>query len=103
MTIERDMVIDWLAAERLYQEQRFPDRSEHDDKLRTEGIGPNSFWWNEVTRYIFRADRLGLQTPLGRQAAAKAAAVAQELVASVIRVYGHLPAPGVQSGEIDDL
>jgi hypothetical protein len=97
----RDEVEAWLAEERLYQESKYPDRTAHDVKMRSEGCGPNTWWWEEVFRYLYRAQRLGLQTPLGRQAAAKAAAVAQEMAASVIRVYGHLPAPGVTSGDVE--
>ena len=97
---ERDRVVEWLAAERSYQEHKYPDRTVHDDKMREQGVDDRGFWWSEVNRYLYRAERLGLDTPLGRQAAAKAVATAQEMLASVIRVYGPLPPPGVTSGDV---
>lgn len=102
---ERDTVEAWLAAERAYQEQRpaaIIEQAENDALMRTQGCGPDSFWWNEVHHYLYRANRLGLNTPLGKQAAAKAAFAAQQLLGSVIRVFGPLPAPGVISGDIRD-
>jgi hypothetical protein len=88
----------WLAGERRYQLAKFGTTL--DDEHTREGIGTESWWWQQITNYFHRASLLGLDNPLGRQAIAKFTATACGLFESVIREYGAPPPPGVPSGEL---
>jgi len=88
----------WLVAERHYQVGKFG--FEMDDVHTRVGLDEDSWWWQQLTNYIHRANVLGLDNPLGRQALAKFAATACGLLESAIRIYGSLPSPGVPSGEV---
>jgi hypothetical protein len=90
----------WLVAERRYQTKKFG--TELDDQHTADGLGLDGWWWQQLTNYYHRASVLGLETPVGRQAIAKFTATACGLLESVIRLHGHLPAPGVPSGEVVD-
>lgn len=114
---EREHLHEWEELESGYVEDKFftDDKIEtaHDDTLRRYDL--NEFWLNQVTQYYGRAqtflsaiksnpdisekDKRDLERR-AQQALAKAYMTARDLVASSIRVYGALPAPGVPSGEI---
>lgn len=99
---ERKRVLEWLRVEwEEYANQKQDDyRPAHDVTLAREGIGPGTWWESEVLRYMKRADVLGLNTPLGRQAACKGMAVYVDMCAAIVRVYGDPPPAGVPSGEL---
>jgi len=91
--------IEWLQAELNYSDAKHGDRRpEHDVEMANDGVAPGFFWADEVMNYVHRANVLGLDNPLGRQAIAKGFAVYEAMLESVERVYGPLPEPGVPSG-----
>ena len=71
---------------------KWPDHTEDEIDI-DEYVG-----W--VGSYMHRAVVLGLDTPSGRQALAKALKTLQGFTESAVRRYGPLPDPGVPSGEI---
>jgi hypothetical protein len=89
----------WLVEEVRAQPVKFT--SADDDAHTRDGLGDDSWWWQQLTNYYGRARVLGLETPLGRQALAKFVATAVALLDSVIRCHGPLPTPGHPSGEIE--
>ena len=92
-----EQVLDWLADERAYQVSKFV--TEQDDQHTEAGF---DWWEQQFDNYRHRAKVLGLDTPVGRQAAAKFAATAAGWVESIIRVYGPLPEAGVPSGNVGE-
>lgn len=93
----------WLRDEHGdYADPKFDDirEAEHDPHMKDEGVGKGSWWENQVFQYVGRADTLGLDNPLGRQALMKGLACYTGMIESMIRVYGDPPLPGVPSGEI---
>jgi len=89
---------EWLIGERGYQLRKFG--TDLDDKHTLEGVGQDSWWWQQLFMYLHRSSILGLHSEVGRQAVAKFAATACGLLESVIRTHGPLPLPGVPSGEL---
>jgi hypothetical protein len=89
---------EWLAGERRYQVEKFG--TELDDEHTRQGLGDETWWRQQLLNYLHRAHVLGLELPVGRQAAAKFTATACGLLESLIRVHGPLPPPGVPSGEL---
>ena len=88
----RQAAIDWIKAEHDVYEGPKWDREEDDAKDTKQ-------WEDRITNYTHRAQVLGLDNPLGRQAVAKAAATAVAYLESIFRVYGSIPSPGFSSGE----
>lgn len=93
-------VIAWLVAEGAYQQQKFPDRSEHIDSLEPDLM--ESAYVRDFLMYAHRAQILGLSTKRGRQAAAKATAVAVAMLDAITTAYGDLPSAGRPSGDVGD-
>jgi len=92
MSNARHCAIDWIEAEhQAYELDKF-ERDKDDTKTAEE-------WYGRVTMYLNRAEILGLDNPLGRQAVAKAATTAVAYLESVFRVHGSVPSPGFSSGE----
>ncbi len=90
-------VFSWLRGERALQLSEFgPER---DNEHTVEGLGEGSWWSNQLTSYLQRAQALGVETQAGRQALAKFVATAIGLLESTVRLYGWLPSPGVRIGE----
>lgn len=93
--------IEWLQHELAYSTTKHgPYRPDHDAHLKETGAALDGFWAGEIMGYMKRASVLGLDSPLGRQAAAKGFAVYEAMLESIERVYGPLPEPGHPSGEI---
>lgn len=92
------IAFNWLSAERFYQTEKFG--TAQDDQHTLDGLGDDSWWWQQLTNYFHRSRVLGLDSPLGRQAIAKFAATACGLLESVIRVHGAPPPAGVASGTV---
>lgn len=90
---------EWLVGERSYQVKKFGTAL--DDQHTKDGLGEDSWWWQQLMNYYHRSKILTLETPVGRQALAKFVATACGLLESVIRVYGDVPRPGVSGGEIN--
>ncbi len=91
----------WIDKERIYADNKFQrQRKNQDEEISADGFSEESFWYNQVTQYFWRANILGLDNPAGRQALAKAYMTLGGAVESMIRVYGPLPEPGHPSGEI---
>jgi hypothetical protein len=83
--------LDWVEAEHAaYEGDKF-DREEDDLKTAKE-------WSLRVDNYLVRAEVLGLDNPLGRQAVGKAATTAVAYLESMFRRFGGLPSPGFTSG-----
>ena len=106
LTPERRQVYTWLQAEETgHQDLKFTEVTKtdggdlSDDAWTYQPLMDR--WYGQIGMYLHRADTLGLTSPLGRQAAAKAVAVAHGMLESIVRVYGDLPPGGVPSGEID--
>lgn len=89
-------VLGWLRGERSYQMAKFGVAA--DDEHTKAGLGQDQWWWRQLTTYFHRAGVLGLENELGRQALAKFVSTSCGLLESVVRLYGHLPPPGVPSG-----
>src|SRR5450759_1978056 len=92
----------WQRMEIAYRSSKF---EVFDDRqlLRTEGVGRGTIWYDQIVEKLHRAQVLGLATPAGRQAVAKAAAASLALTETVVLEYGLLPMPGVPSGDALDL
>lgn len=88
--------LDWIKSEHdVYQGNKF--EQEQDDWHTVHNL---QWWERRIDMYLHRAKILGgPETPLGRQAVAKAAATAVGYLESVFRVYGSVPSPGFESGE----
>lgn len=98
-TPERKQSMDWLNAEFSYAEGKWP-KEQHDGITVREGT--TGRWMTDIDMYLHRANVLGLGTPRGRQAAAKAMATCHTMMESIIRVYGPLPKGGLTSGDIGE-
>ncbi len=90
-------VAEWLEAEWGYQMTKFT----LDEIDATTRAGEDDWSWR-LNQYLHRAQLLGLENSMGRQALAKYVATAVGMLDSVQRVHGPLPAPGVPSGEISE-
>ncbi len=84
----------WLRIEQqVYQGKKFEELDQTHDNLLA--------WFEErINMYLNRAITLGLDNPLGRQAAAKATATAVGMLQNIIRVANWIPQPGFPSGEL---
>jgi|SRR5688572_14339693 len=84
--------IDWVESEHLsYEENKFAEEA---DDAKTAGE-----WSGRIGMYLRRAEVLGIENPLGRQAVAKAATTCVAYLESMFRVHGSVPSPGFTSGE----
>ena len=91
-SVEHQAALDWIKAEHdAYEGEKF-DRELDDIKTAEE-------WYGRVMMYLNRAEILGLDNALGRQAVAKAATTCVAYLESCFRVHGSVPAPGFSSGE----
>jgi hypothetical protein len=97
-----EYLLSWLRQELAYVDEKFPPsiRVVHNSELEKEGVSFNSYWFQQVYQYVKRAEILGLDNPLGRQAIAKALSTMFGLVEGVVATYGELPPPGVSSGNL---
>jgi hypothetical protein len=97
-----EYLLDWLTKELVYVDKKFPSsvRGDHSSELEQTGVSFDSYWFQQVYQYVKRAEILGLDNPLGRQAIAKGLSTMFGLVERVIEVYGELPPPGVSSGNL---
>jgi len=94
-------VCDWVGDEYDYATTKVTQNPEADDKKTRD---TPEYWEDQISMYVHRSIVLGLDTPAGRQAAAKAATTAMCFLESAVRVHGLLPEPGVSSGNsLDDL
>lgn len=97
----RQIWLEWLSRESEYASAKYDDsRPDHDAFMKTQGVGPESWWRDQLLQYVHRAHVLGLDNENGRQQLAKALATATGMVESMIRVYGLPSEPGHPSGEI---
>lgn len=86
--------ITWLKIEQeLYQGEKF-------EELDKDHPVDMNWWQDRIFMYLKRAQVLGLDNPLGRQAVAKAAATAVGMLENLLRTYGWVPQPGYPSGEL---
>ena len=115
---ERLHLYRWIAAEEEYVFGKFDQnaqRDDHDEEMRSQHVGPESFWIRQIMQYYDRANLFFAQAAQtddkeakralesrGQQALAKAMMTAKGCVESSIRVFGPMPAPGVASGEISE-
>lgn len=95
----------WIMRERReYADRKYPPGSPNYDArladMRANGIGPGSTEVVFLTNYLKRAELLGLDTLLGRQAFAKFVVTAFAILDRVVMAYGPLPEPGHPSGVI---
>lgn len=85
--------LDWISAEhQVYEETKFLEKAD-DEKTAVD-------WSSRIEMYLHRAETLGLDNPLGRQAVGKAATTTVAYLESVMRSFGSVPAPGFPSGEL---
>lgn len=90
-------IMQWIDGEWEYARKKFGTTAakrwdDHPEDLFLEE------WIRQVTQYYGRAQAMGLDSEMGRQAVAKAAVTALAFGAAVIRKYGELPPPGTPSG-----
>jgi hypothetical protein len=81
--------VEWIRAERVYQQQKFNYEKEADR--------PVEYWDQQFNTYIQRLPLFGLDTAPGIQAALKLAATAVALCEHLADQY-ELPTPGLPSG-----
>jgi hypothetical protein len=86
----------WIRDEHDYQTNK---TSAETDDARTRDNSSAYLWREKIDMYLNRAAVLGIDTDVGRQAVAKAAATAVGYLESVVRVHGSVPEPGVPSGD----
>lgn len=99
---ERKKVLEWIRDEwaghaDLRNKDGRLDALEH---MIDSGVGERSWWFGVTLNYLIRADKLGLDTPAGRQAVMKATGTMVDMAATMIQAYGLPPLPGYPSGEI---
>jgi hypothetical protein len=92
-----DYVREWQDGELPYRSTKFPLKLNR-EAMQNEGIGPGSLWWDQIVGKLERANTLGLDSAVGRQALAKCAAAVLALTQAAVDSYGPLPKPGVPSG-----
>lgn len=89
-----EAVIKWMRQERIvYQTKKFDYVKEADRRHEA------SYWLQQFGSYEQRLEALGLNSPLGKQAALKLAATAIALCEHLAD-EGPLPEPGYSSGTI---
>lgn len=107
----------WINGEEHYVAGKFDDqRVIHDDDLRNNRMSRESWWFGQIVQYYDRArlffdqaqdDGLGAEDRrrlemLAQQALVKGFMTAKGCVESSIRVFGPLPEPGHNSGEVHE-
>jgi hypothetical protein len=105
MTKHYVYVESWLFLEHKYTVDKF-GLSADAEHIKEFNSAPddNNWWENQINMYLHRARTLGLDTPGGRQALAKAASTAVMATRAAVEEFGQLPKAGVTSGEgLDDL
>jgi hypothetical protein len=96
------VIINWMYEERAYQHEKF-SMEENDESTPAEGaVAAGSYWMQQFNSYLQRLDLLPLDTPQGKQAAAKFTATALGFLESIMRRHGDLPRPGVPSGVLEE-
>lgn len=121
---ERAQLYRWVNGEESYVAGKFDDqRNGHDDAMREQHLHNEGFWLRQIVQYYDRAriffdaaadlrataDERGADAIRaremelrGQQALAKAFMTAKGCVESSIRVFGNLPEPGHNSGEVHE-
>lgn len=94
-------VATWLKDERSYQTKKFGYSTDDIEHVR-QGMGENSWLWQQVLNYVGRVRLFGLDMPQGRQAYFKLIATLVGLAEATIHEYGLPPAPGFSSGNIEE-
>lgn len=95
-----DEVLAWQYAERSYVMDKWGiERPEIDAELAADN---GTRFRHDVEMYLHRAQVLGLDNPLGRQALMKGLSTLIEFNVSVRLVFGEFPKPGVPSGELSE-
>lgn len=113
---ERAQLYRWVNGEEAYVAGKFDDqRNGHDQSMAERHMEPEGFWLRQIVQYYDRA-RLFFDAARdepdayarrhleqrGQQALAKAFMTAKGCVESSIRVFGDLPEPGHNSGEVHE-
>ena len=101
----RDQLRVWLAKERReYADSKYDEQDENHRRLMLDmqnlGITEYSEHWGFITNYLKRAQLLGLDNPLGRQALGKTIVTLMHTLERAIEVFGPLPEAGYPSGEL---
>lgn len=95
-----DVALAWVREERIgHAGDKWTPELEDAISAHPWADGPDGwrFW---LLQYLDRSRLLGLENPRGLQALGKFVTTAVDMLSSIERVYGPLPAPGLPSGEI---
>lgn len=84
----------WLADERRYADRKLAEMQMALPSI----VNDPGYWFDDIDRYLHRAELLGLESPLGRQALGKAIVVALRTLEEATAVLGPLPPGGLPSG-----
>lgn len=96
---------DWIQVERRdYADKKWTaeGRYKYDLHMQSFGLAEESPWMDYLMQYLKRAQVLGVDNPLGRQAFGKFVVTALACFESMVRVYGKPPRGGVPSGEVPE-
>lgn len=98
-------VSSWIAEERRgHADVKYGKGTEADDLVEKqfleEGLGDSAL--NFIGNYLKRAQLLGVDTPLGKQALGKAIVTCTAYLERAIIHHGPMPKPGLPSGEIQE-
>jgi hypothetical protein len=95
-----DEILAWIRAEVTYGFDKIADLHADLDNDALD-VGLDSGWVDHFSKmYLHRARVLGIDTPGGRQALAKAAAGLVGVLCVYVKAYGMPPPPGVPSGDL---
>lgn len=90
-------IIKWIKEERKYADKKYPISTieQFGGLLRQEDI-------DFVNRYLAQAQLQGIDTLQGRQALGKACSTIFDFCRSAIFLYGAMPLPALNSGEVKE-
>lgn len=96
----------WIKREReQYADLKYkPGEEQYNQRLldiMDNALGPNSTEMVFLTNYLKRAELLGLDTELGRQAFGKFVVTATAMLERIVIAHGPMPKPGVTTGEVE--
>jgi hypothetical protein len=91
----------WIRFEQGYLDAKngVTQRRKQDDVAIASGDLLNSNYWTDIQMYVSRAQALGIDSQLGRQALAKGLMVYRAMVEASVEIWGALPPAGLPSGE----
>lgn len=99
----REYVLRWISEERARYATVKQGAGTAGREITVESVrGDGQAIFDFIFSYVKRAQVLGLDNPLGRQALGKAAVTVLHTLETVVEELGPMPEPGYSSGEINE-